>query len=294
MTGAFVADLSSRSVLRISGPDAAALLDRLVTTDTDAATAERAAYAALLTPQGKVLADFLMVPVDDGWLLDVPKAAAADLVKRFTLYKLRAAVTVADVTTETAVVAVWGLDERPAGGGLVVRDPRVAGLGFRAYRTRGTILEPRATVTDAAAYHAHRTRLGVPEAGVDFALGEPFPHDIALDQLHGVDFKKGCYVGQEVVSRMQHRATARRRPVLVSADAPLPATGADITAAGRAAGTLGSVDGDAGIAIVRLDRVKDAIDAGAPILAGDVPVRLSLPSWAAYGWPAGGSAGAPE
>ncbi|WP_181705846.1 YgfZ/GcvT domain-containing protein [Chthonobacter rhizosphaerae] len=290
MTGAFVADLSSRSVLSITGADAAALLDRLVTTDTDGATDEAAAYAALLTPQGKVLADFLMVRIDGGFLLDVPKAAAADLVKRFTLYKLRAAVTVADVTADIAVRAVWSDGAPPAGPGRIVRDPRVDGLGWRAYGPRAAPPDLAATLADEAAWQAHRTRLAVPEAGIDFALGDPFPHDIALDQLHGVDFRKGCYVGQEVVSRMQHRSTARRRPVVVTADAPLPTTGGEITAAGRPVGGLGSVDGAAGLAIVRLDRVKDAMDAGAPVLVGDVPVRIALPAWAGYGWPAGGEA----
>ena len=138
---------------------------------------------------------------------------------------------------------------------------------------------------DAAALHAFRIGHGVAESGTDYALGDAFPHDVLLDELGGVGFRKGCYVGQEVVSRMQHRGTARRRVLLVSGDSDLPAPGADITAGGRVLGALGSASGNNGLAILRIDRVKDAIDAGLEIFAADVSVQLTIPSWAKFTFP---------
>jgi folate-binding protein YgfZ len=292
MTAARVAALDGRALVHVTGADARHFLDRLVTADVDRiADGDGAGYGALLTPQGKILADFLIVRLDDGFLLDGPAEAAGDLVKRLTLYKLRADVRIEDVSDRLAVVAVWGVDAAPAMPGHTVRDPRHPDLGFRAYVPKVAVGAAEgfggAVIETAAAHAAHRAALGIPEGAADFALGEMFPHDVAMDQLSGVAFDKGCYVGQEVVSRMEHRATARRRPVLVSAEAPLPSTGAEITAGGKPLGSLGTVAGNEGLAIVRLDRAKDAADGGVPILAGGVPVRLTLPAWAHYDWPAG-------
>jgi folate-binding protein YgfZ len=144
---------------------------------------------------------------------------------------------------------------------------------------------PPAGEENATAWSAFRIARGVAESGSDYQLGDAFPHDVLLDQTGGVGFQKGCYVGQEVVSRMQHRGTARRRVLLVSADAALPASGTDLTVDGRSVGTLGSVDGNSGLAIARIDRVKAAIDEGKPILAGDMKVTLSIPAWAKFGFP---------
>jgi folate-binding protein YgfZ len=140
---------------------------------------------------------------------------------------------------------------------------------------------------DAPAYHAHRVALGVPEGGVDFTFGDTFPHDADMDQLGGVDFAKGCYIGQEVVSRMEHRGTARRRIVAATSSGPLPPPGAAITANGKPIGQLASVAGRRGLAQIRIDRAKAAIDAGVAILAADVPLTLTLPVWARFTWATG-------
>ena len=135
----------------------------------------------------------------------------------------------------------------------------------------------------AAAYHAHRIALGVPEGGKDFSLGHAFPHETLMDQLHGVDFDKGCYVGQEVVSRMQHRGTARTRIVpLVYGDAEVPEAGSEVTAGERAIGRTGSAAKGRGLAMLRVDRAAEALAAGLPIRAGGVPVRIELPPWATF------------
>jgi folate-binding protein YgfZ len=134
-----------------------------------------------------------------------------------------------------------------------------------------------------ADYHAHRIALGIPEGGTDFAFGEAFPHDADMDQLGGVDFRKGCYIGQEVVSRMEHRGTSRRRIVLAASLHALP-SGAPITADGKPLGQVMSVAGSQGLAQIRVDRAKAAMDAGLAVLAADVPVSLTLPAWARFGW----------
>ncbi|MEZ5841772.1 MAG: hypothetical protein R3D02_15565 [Hyphomicrobiales bacterium] len=126
----------------------------------------------------------------------------------------------------------------------------------------------------------------MPEARRDFDYGDVFPHDVDMDCLNGLDFKKGCYVGQEVVSRMQHRGTARRQVVLAEGAAALPTAGTEIIASGKPVGSLGSSAGTKGLALVRLDRAKAAIDAGEAMIADGVEVRLSLPAFATFTWPA--------
>ncbi|TIM09979.1 MAG: folate-binding protein YgfZ, partial [Mesorhizobium sp.] len=138
---------------------------------------------------------------------------------------------------------------------------------------------------DPAAWQALRIAHGIAESGSDYQLGDAFPHDVLLDETGGVGFRKGCYVGQEVVSRMQHRGTARRRVLIVSAERPLPAPGTEVTLAGRPVGTLGSTAGTTGLAIARIDRVKAALEAGQPIMADDVPVSLAIPAWAKFIFP---------
>lgn len=292
MSSFHAAELPGRAFLRISGADAGAFLDRLVTADIDAIPEGGAGYGALLSPQGKILSDFLIVRLGDDTVLDAPAEAAADLVKRLTLYRLRSAVAISDVSADLAVIALWGGGAPPAMPGHVVADPRHPGLGYRAYVPRAAVGSAEgfrgALIEPAEAYAAIRVSLGIPEAGADYALGEAFPHDVALDQVSAVAFDKGCYIGQEVVSRMEHRGTARRRPVIVRAEAALPQAGADIVAAGRPVGTLGTTAGNEGIAIVRLDRVRAAMNDGEPILAGGVPVACHLPPGVRYGWPVAG------
>ena len=134
-------------------------------------------------------------------------------------------------------------------------------------------------------YEAHRIALGIPQGGIDFSYGDAFPHEADMDQLGGVDFAKGCYVGQEVVSRMEHRGIARTRAVPVRYDGAAPAAGAAVTAAERQVGTMGSAAGGRGLALLRLDRVADALSRGEPLLAGGVPIRLIKPDWARFAFP---------
>lgn len=289
MAGTFATELAERGVVRVAGPDAAHFLNNLVTSEVAHLADGEAAYAALLTPQGKMLFDFLAVRDGDGYRLDTAAEAAAALAQRLGFYKLRAKVTVADLSRDDAVIAFWGGEPPATLPGVAYADPRLPALGKRVIVPRasvaGVLALPGLTRTDATAYHAHRVALGVPEGGRDFAFGDTFPHDADMDALAGIDFAKGCYVGQEVVSRMQHRGTARRRIVMASAAGPLPPAGTALTAGDRPLGTLGTVSGSAGLALVRLDRAKAAIDAGLPIVADGTAVTLTIPPWATFGWP---------
>ena len=278
MADSFLCRLESRSLVEVAGPEASDFLDRMITQKTEIADGRAAAFGALLTPQGKIISDFLVVRQENGgFLLDAPAAGAPELSKRLTMFKLRA-----DVTIGVPPLVVYaGLGTPPAVAGLVAEDPRHPGLGWRLYAPEGAV----ATDADEAIWQAHRISLGVPEAGADLPLLDAFPHDLAMDSLHGVDFDKGCYVGQEIVSRMRYRGTARRRPVVLSAEADLPPAGSEILVGGRVAGHLGSAYGARGIAILRLDRVHEAMVSGEAITVDGQSVSVALPAWADYGWP---------
>jgi folate-binding protein YgfZ len=273
-----IVHLKDRSVVRVWGEDAQNFLQGIVTCDLTRASPAR--FGALLTPQGKILFDFIAVASDRGFYLDTDAASAAELVKRLGFYKLRAKVTIQDVSGDLAVVAGWD-EPRPA---VAFDDPRLAALGWRALLPADEA--DRATTAEPKAYHARRIALGVPESGKDFVGAETFPHEADMDQLGGVDFDKGCYIGQEVVSRMQHRGTARTRAMpIILGDIATPERGAEIMAGAKSAGQLGSAADGRAIAIVRLDRLADALAAGEPITVAGQPVRVEKPAWARFAFP---------
>jgi folate-binding protein YgfZ len=266
--------LKDRSLIHVGGTDAESFLHNLITTDIVALGTDEARPGALLTPQGKILFDFMVWRDGDGFAIETDAGQRDGLLKRLTMYKLRAAVDLAAAAGD-GITASWGETI-----GVGARDSRFTKAGVTLAR------RPRKHGDDnVALYDALRVSLGIVVSGADFALQDAFPHDVLMDLNGGLSFRKGCYVGQEVVSRMQHRGTARRRVVSVSADAALPATGTEITAAGKPVGTLGSVAGNKGLAIVRIDRAGEAITAGTPLLAGDVPVSLTLPAWSGLSFP---------
>ncbi|MBY3236682.1 folate-binding protein YgfZ [Rhizobium laguerreae] len=269
--------LKDRSLLLVSGAEAQSFLQNLITTDIAALGADEARPGALLTPQGKILFDFMIWRDGDRYTVETDAGQRDGLLKRLTMYKLRAAVTLAPQAEEGVTVS-WDEDARDSQS---ARDSRFAKAGVTLTRRAG-----RQGDGAEALYDALRIRHGIVTSGSDFALQDAFPHDVLMDFNGGLSFRKGCYVGQEVVSRMQHRGTARRRVVTVSAATDLPGTGTEITAAGKPVGTLGSVDGGNGLAIVRIDRAGAAMAAGTPLLAGDTPVSLVLPAWSGLVFPA--------
>lgn len=274
------ASLDNRALIAVSGPDAEHFLQNILTTDLDTLGAAEAKPGALLSPQGKILFDFLISRSgENGFRLECRVDVADDFLRRLTLYKLRAKVEIAK-QDQSLVTVAWGPDSTASQTDSTdVSDARFGQVSVR--RSYGSA----PAGGDPAAWQALRIAHGIAESGSDYQLGDAFPHDVLLDETGGVGFKKGCYVGQEVVSRMQHRGTARRRVLIVSADHALPAPGTELTVAGRPVGTLGSTEGTSGLAIARIDRVKAALDAGQPILAGDVAVSLAIPSWAKFSFP---------
>ncbi len=293
MTELRLAHLKDRSVLRVSGDDHVSFLQGLVTNDMDRLQTSSAIYAGLLTPQGKILFTFFLVRDGDSVLIDTARDGKADLVKRLMFYRLRAKVEIEDVSDAHAVLVAWDGTPTPQAGVISYVDPRLAELGQRMIAPLSAMLTlveaSGAAPAESDDYHAHRISHGVPEAGRDFELGDTFPHEACFDQLAGVDFEKGCFVGQEVVSRMQHRANVRKRIIPVHAEGPLPASGADIIAGSAKIGTLGSKVGGDGLALVRLDRAREALGKGDTLSVADVPIRLIKPTWAKFDVPDGGA-----
>jgi folate-binding protein YgfZ len=279
MKAAFLAD---RSVVKVSGEDARNFLNGLVTTDMTQLAPGLGRFGALLTPQGKIVVDFLITEAPSGhgggFLLDCPRPLAQGLASKLGFYKLRAKVAVENLSENLGVIAAW--DGEPAmKPDLAFADPRDTALGWR-------ILAPQdlaekvsdligADLLDSTAYEAHRIATGVPRGGLDFIYGDAFPHETNMDRLHGVDFDKGCYVGQEVVSRMQHRGTARTRTVRVTLEGAPPEAGTTVLAGDKQVGTMGSTSGSNGLALIRTDRVSDALEAGATLTAGGLGIRLT-------------------
>ena len=280
--------LASRGVLRIGGAAARKYLQGLITNDISKAQGVDAIHAGLLSPQGKILFDFFALAADDGFLIDVAQDKAEELLKRLAFYRLRAQVEIVEEPS-LAVAAAWNGTPRLPAGAILYADPRLPELGFRILAPRGTnAAEFGCEPAPEADYHTFRIRLGVPEGGRDYTFGEAFPHEALFDQLNGVDFTKGCYVGQEVVSRMEHRGTARKRVVPVAGEAALPASGTSIEADGIPVGTLGSVSGAAGLALVRLDRAEEALASGKPLNAGGIKIALRRPAFARFSVPLAG------
>jgi tRNA-modifying protein YgfZ len=281
MKAAFLPD---RGVVKVFGEDARDFLNGLITTDVTRLEPGSGRFGALLTPQGKIVVDFLITEATaghgGGFLIDCPRALAPGLAAKLGFYKLRAKVAVENLSESLGVIAAWDGDfvMKPD---LAFADPRGPELGWR-------ILAPEdlkqkvadligADLVDSTDYEAHRIAAGVPRGGLDFMYGDAFPHETNMDRLSGVDFDKGCYVGQEVVSRMQHRGTARTRIVRVTLDGPRPEPGTAILAGDKPVGTMGSAADHQGLALIRTDRVADALGAGLALSAGGLALRLADP-----------------
>lgn len=268
--------LDDRAVLAISGPQARDFLQGLVTNDIAGGLAPGTGlYTALLSPQGKILFDFLVTEGDGALLLDVAQDSRDALLKKLKMYKLRAKVDVESREQLRVYVDLKGHpDNRTASyadRAITFADPRLAALGMRSI---GATAEMPANLPGPRAYHQRRLRLGVPEAG-DFGFEKVFALDGGLAELNGVSFTKGCYIGQELTSRMKHRATSRKRILVVTAQEPLPA-GGPVTKGGVEIGELISTHGDTAFALVRLDRLEES---PGEVHAGAIAVALIRPAW---------------
>jgi folate-binding protein YgfZ len=281
MKAAFLPD---RGVVKVSGSDARNFLNGLLTTDVTLLRPGVGRFGALLTPQGKIIADFLITEAPSGhgggFLIDCPRALAQAFADKLGFYRLRAKVQIENLSNTLGVLAAWA-GEPAVKPDLAFTDPRSQTLGFRipvaaelAQKAADLI---GADMVDSQAYEAHRIACGVPRGGLDFIYGDAFPHETNMDRLHGIDFDKGCYIGQEVVSRMEHRGTARTRTVRVALDGGAPETGAAVLAGDKPVGTMGSTAGNRGLALIRIDRAADALAAGTELTSGGLSIRIAEP-----------------
>jgi tRNA-modifying protein YgfZ len=256
-----------RAVLAVEGPEAEHFLHNLVTADMLGLAMGQARYAALLTPQGKILFDFFVVRTAPGYLLDCALSQRDDIVKRLTFYKLRAKVTIA----ARSDLEVGVSPDKPAHE-MSHADPRLADLGWRIICAAGTLPE-------GAGYDAARIGLGLADSDGDIGSANLFPHEANFDQFGGISFTKGCYIGQEVVSRMEHRSTARSRILPVKFEGAAPPRESEIKSGDKTIGAVLSSENDSALALIRLDRLEDSTP---PMLTEGVRTRVQKPSWVSY------------
>jgi len=279
--------LEDRGVIAVSGEEAQDFLQNILSNDMRKVSPERAIYAALLTPQGKYLFDFFIAERDGELLFDCEAERKDELLRKLMMYRLRAKAEIVDRSAELAVWAIFGeaatgaepldrLAEPGAGqaykGGLVYRDPRLAQMGWRSVLPAGEA--PDFERIERERFEAHRLAQGVPDGPRDMEVDRTLALEADLDLLDGVDFDKGCYVGQELTARMKHRGKVRKRlmPVRLSGGTAEP--GAEIARDGKTVGTIRSVAGDKAIALIRLDALE-----AEDLAAGPAAVRVEPPAW---------------
>lgn len=293
----FYAELPGRGVLEVAGEDRVAFLQGLVTNDVSKVTAERAIFAALLTAQGRYLFDFFIFGLGEALYLETEAARLSDLLRRLSTYKLRSKVTLADVTSRYAIAAGFGAAAgdalglasagaiKPIAGGVAYVDPRLTELGIRFALPReagfAAIDQAGFTRVGEAAYDRHRLVLGVPDGSRDLTVDKALLLESGFDELNGIDWQKGCYMGQELTARTKYRALIKKRLLPVDIEGPLPAPGTLIMIGDDEAGEIHSgLDGRA-LALLRLDAFEAAAK-GTPLLAGTVRVKPEKPAWVKF------------
>ncbi len=293
MTNTKLARLEGRGVLAVSGEDRVAFLQGLVSNDVERVAPDRAVYSAFLTPQGKFLLDFFMISDGDRLLLECEASELPAFAKKLRIYKLRSKVALEDVSAEFQCLAVFGgdapgalglpMEPGAAGaclGGIAFADPRLTAMGARILVPGDADIASlgleEATTAD---YDAHRIDLGVPDGARDMEVEKTVLLEAGFDELNGVDWKKGCYMGQELTARTKYRGLVKRRLMPITADGPLPAPGTPITLDGREAGEVRSARNDRAMAMIRLNMLEDG---AGPLRAGDVVITPRKPDWAVF------------
>jgi folate-binding protein YgfZ len=296
MTHTYIA-APDRGVLLVKGPDARPFLQGLVSNDVTAVGPERAIYAAFLTPQGRYLHDFFIAELDGGLALDGEAERLPDLKRRLSVYRLRSKVELIEAGASWSVVLVpddWqalGLDPvsgraRALDGGIAFIDPRLAALGARAIlpRTQAEAILASLGLSpgQAAAYDALRLSLGIPDGSRDLEVERALLLENGFDELAGIDWNKGCYMGQELTARTKYRALIRKRLLPVVVEGPLPPPGTPVTLNGAEAGEVRSGRGGRALALLRLDMVEAAAAGPEPLRAGAARLRAAKPGWARF------------
>ena len=289
----------NRGVLALSGEEVRSFLQGLISNDIDKVAPGRAIYAALLTPQGKCLFDFFVAEHDGRVLLDVESDRVTALAQRLTMYKLRAKVDIADVSADYGVAALLGSslhdnlmigELRGAAGvlgdGIVFLDPRLAALGARTILPKTSVASTLQALgfeagTDEDYRHA-RFAAGVPEGSAELGVDKSPLLELGFEELGGIDFDKGCFVGQELTARMKYRGLVRKRLVPVTFEGGEPEPGSVIKAGGRDIGDLRASNSEGGFAVLRLDKLEESVKRGDPLLVGDVKVTPVKPAWVNY------------
>lgn len=263
--------LKSRALIAVGGPEARGFLQGLLTQDVETMAPGEARFGALLAPQGRLLYDLFVIPRGEGLWLDVEAAHREAILQRLTMYRLRAKVELAlDETLVSVLFAEGpGAPPRPEGEGWVA-DPRLAELGWRGY---GVTAPAGAAVVDEAVREAQKLRLGVP-GPADWGSDKTYPIEANFDLLNGIDFHKGCFVGQETTSRMKRRGVIKSRMLPLRFDGPTPTAGAEVLAGDLRAGVVTSSSDGGAIALMRLDRAE-----GADLTVDGQPVRVERPAW---------------
>lgn len=289
MSNCRIAVLEDRGVIRITGEDARSFLQGLISNDIDRVADDRAIFAALLTPQGKYLFDFFIAEYDGALLLETERGRIADLLKRLTMYKLRSKADLSDVSDDWRVVACWGadapqilgLDNTPGaaaayGSGIGFIDPRLADAGARLIVPPGAAL-PDAETAEMADYDAHRLALALPDGSRDMVLEKAILMESGFDELNGIDWKKGCYMGQELTARTKYRGLVKKRLVAVNIDGPLPEPGTPVMAGDKTVGEIRSGRGARALALLRLETLDGD---GGGLQADGHDVTPDKPAWA--------------
>ena len=281
--------LEDRGVLAISGPDARSYLQALVSNDMDKVSGTRAIYATLLTPQGKFLHDFFISLLDETLLFDCEGARIDDLERRLTFYRLRADAKIENWSDRYQVFALIGdgaSDVTSIADGVVYEDPRIGTIGSRAILPRNSAIATleAAGLSPAPPSDYERLRLhhGLPDGSRDIHVEKGFLLENGIDDLHGVDFEKGCYIGQELTARTKHRAKIRKRLLRVDIDGPLPPPGAPVMLGDKPAGEMRSGQGGIGLAMLRLEMIDQAASTGEPLTCADATLTPVKPDWARF------------
>ena len=262
-----IVHLADRGVVEVTGEDRVGFLQGLVSNDVAEAQPGRAVWAALLSPQGKWLADFFIIAEGERLLLDCERAQAAMLVKMLSRYRLRAKVQLRDASDAFAVHAAWG--DLPAVEALVVADPRLEAAGWRVLAQ--TPLVDTASLTQ---WHAHRIALGLPDGTRDMESEKSVLLEAGFDELHGVSWSKGCYMGQELTARTKYRGLLKRRLVPVRVLGAMPAPGAPVLRDGQEIGVLRDGAGEMAMALLKLDAME-----AAELRCGEAILQVMRPAW---------------
>jgi tRNA-modifying protein YgfZ len=299
MAAGWYALLENRGVLEVSGADRRSFLQGLVSNDVQKLGPQRALYAAFLTPQGKYLHDFFLVEQGEVILLEGERARLPDLLRRLSMFKLRAKVALSDASETVAVAAAFGRDAgarlglpaelgaaAPFGDGIAYVDPRLAELGARLILPHGAgtrALEDAGLArAEPEDYDRLRLSLGVPDGSRDLPIEKAILLEAGFDELNGIDWDKGCYMGQELTARTKYRGLIRKRLMPVKVEGPLPESGTVVKLGDQDAGEIRSGRGDRALAMLRLEAVSEAAKIGAPLIAGAARVTPTKPDWARF------------